>query len=125
MVTLNYEPIVNAINKTLAATLPFPYSIHKAPEVSLGYLATNTFHIDLENLPEDFEDLNQITYALYSGIYDALKAQGLTTQVTHLNGDNYDNFIMEARDINGDLYATIHIVVWDLEVAITTTSYYL
>lgn len=124
METLNYEPIVNAINKTLA-TLPFPYKVSQAPELSLGYLATNSFHIALEDLPEDFEDLNQITYALYSGIHDALREQGLTTKVTHLNGTHYDNFIMEARDINGDLYATIHIVAWDLGIAITTTSYYL
>lgn len=123
METLNYEPIVNAINKTLA-TLPFPYKVSQAPELSLGYLATNSFHIALEDLPEDFEDLNQITYALYSGIYDALREQGLTTKVTHLR-THYDNFIMEALDINGDLYATIHIVIWDLGVAITTTSYYL
>lgn len=125
MVTLNYEPIVNAISKTLAATLPFPYSVHKAPELSLGYLATNSLHINLENLPEDFDSLDQITYALYSRIYNALREQGLTTEVTPLNGDNYDNFIMEARDINGDLYATIHIIIWDLGIAITTTSYYL
>ncbi len=123
METLNYEPIVNAINKTLA-TLPFPYRVKRAPEVSLGYLATNSYHISLEDLPEDFEDLNQITYALYSGIYDALREQGLTTEVTHLR-THYDNFIMKALDINRDLYATIHIVVWDLEIAITTTSYYL
>ena len=123
METLNYEPIVNALSKTLA-TLPFPYTVKQAPELSLGYLATNSFHIALEDLPEDF-DLEQIPYALYATIYNVLKEQGLTSKVTHLNGDNYDNFIMEARDEDGDLYANIHIVLWDLEIAVTTTQYYL
>lgn len=123
METLNYEPIVNAISKTLA-TLSFPYTVKQAPELSLGYLATNSFHIALEDLPEDF-DLEQIPYALYATIYNVLKEQGLTSKVTHLNGDNYDNFIMEARDEDGDLYANIHIVLWDLGIAVTTTQYYL
>lgn len=123
METLNYEPIVNALNKTLA-TLPFPYKVSQAQELSLGYLATNSFHIALEDLPEDF-DLEQIPYALYATIYNVLKEQGLTSKVIHLNGDNYDNFIMEARDEAGDLYANIHIVLWDLEIAVTTTQYYL
>lgn len=123
METLNYEPIVNALNKTLA-TLPFPYKVSQAQELSLGYLATNSFHIALEDLPEDF-DLEQIPYALYATIYNVLKEQGLTSKVIHLNGDNYDNFIMEARDEDGDLYANIHIVLWDLEIAVTTTQYYL
>lgn len=123
METLNYEPIVNAISKTLA-TLPSPYKVKQAQELSLGYLATNSFHIALEDLPEDF-DLEQIPYAIYSTIYNVLKEQGLTSKVTHLNGDNYDNFIMEARDEAGDLYANIHIVLWDLGIAVTTTQYYL
>ena len=123
METLNYEPIVNAISKTLA-TLQFPYTVKQAPELSLGYLATNSFHIALEDLPEDF-DLEQIPYALYATVYNVLKEQGLTSKVTHLNGDNYYNFIMEARDEDGDLYANIHIVLWDLEIAVTTTQYYL
>ena len=121
METLNYEPIVNALSKTLA-TLPFPYKVSQAQELSLGYLATNSFHIALEDLPEDF-DLEQILYALYATIYNVLKEQGLTSKVTHLNGD--DNFIMEARDEAGDLYANIHIVLWDLGIAVTTTQYYL
>ena len=120
METLNYEPIVNAISKTLA-TLPFPYKVSQAPELSLGYLATNSFHIALEDLPEDF-DLEQIPYALYATIYNVLKEQGLTSEV---NGDLYTNFIMEARDEDGDLYANIHIVLWDLGIAVTTTQYYL
>lgn len=124
METLNYELIVNAISKTLA-TLPFPYKVSQAQELSLGYLATNSFHIALDDdLPEDF-DLEQIPYALYSTIYNVLKEQGLTSKVTHLNGDNYNNFIMEARDEAGDLYANIHIVLWDLGIAVTTTQYYL
>ena len=123
METLNYEPIVNALSKALA-TRPFPYKVSQAPELSLGYLATNSFHIALEDLPEDF-DLEQIPYALYATIYNVLKEQGLTSKVIHLNGDNYDNFIMEARDEDGDLYANIPIVLWDLGIAVTTTQYYL
>lgn len=125
METLNYEPMLNAISKTLA-TLPFPYTVKQAPELSLGYLATNSLHIAIGDLPEEqINLLEQIPHALCSAICNALREQGLTTEVTHLNGNCSDNLLLETRDKVGDLYATIHIVAWDLGIAVTTTQYYL
>lgn len=127
METLKYEPIANAISNALTNT-GFAHTIAQAKELSRGYLATNSLHIELlsEDLPDDFET-DGVSLLMKKTILNALQEQGLTPKVTQLNNNCFDNLIIEAygADGEGDLYATIHLVTWDLEIAITTTQYYL
>lgn len=126
METLNYEPIANRICNAVANT-GFTHSIAQARELSRGYIATNSLHIEL--LLEDLPDVETdgVSLLIKKAILKALREQGLTPKVTQLFHNSFDNLIIEAygADGEGDLYATIHLVTWDLEIAVTTTQYYL